>query len=244
MNQRPSNWTEADSHTFLDIGEVAVPSRAEQLAVLLSLVPAQHDEAFNAADLCCGEGVFSASLLERFPRARVLALDGSGTMLDRARQRLARFSDRARVLRFELAESGWLAQLPAPMRCAVSSLAIHHLDDNGKRRFFGELAGRLEPGGALLIADVIAPGTDRVRHSISDAWHSITRQQSLAATGSLGAYEQAVRDGWAPPVSSDPIPGEMPSRLLHQLKWLEEAGLSVVDCFWMRAGIAIYGGYR
>ena len=244
MADPPANWTEADSRIFLDIADVAVPGRREQMEVLLSLVPAQRDEAFAAVDLCCGEGAFSASLLERFPRARVLALDGSETMLDRARQRLARFSARARVLRFELAESGWLAQLPAPMRCAVSSLAIHHLDDNGKRRLFRELAGRLEPGGALLIADVIAPATDRVRHSISDAWHSITRQQSLAATGSLGAYEQAVRDGWAPPVSSNPIPGEMPSRLFHQLKWLEEAGLSVVDCFWMRAGIAIYGGYR
>ena len=89
MDQRPSNWTEADSHTFLDIGEVAVPSRAEQLEVLLSLVPAQRDEAFAAVDLCCGESAFSAGLLERFPHARVLVLDGSDTMLDRARQRLA-----------------------------------------------------------------------------------------------------------------------------------------------------------
>ena len=29
-----------------------------------------------------------------------------------------------------------------------------------------------------------------------------------------------------------------------QLRWLEEAGFSSVDCFWMRAGHAVYGGYR
>jgi len=36
----------------------------------------------------------------------------------------------------------------------------------------------------------------------------------------------------------------MPYRVFDQLKWLEEAGFSAVDCFWMRAGHAIYGGYK
>ena len=31
---------------------------------------------------------------------------------------------------------------------------------------------------------------------------------------------------------------------IDQLDWLREAGLSTVDCFWMQAGHAIYGGYR
>ena len=36
-------------------------------------------------DLCCGEGLLSRALLERFPRARVLAMDLSPAMLEHAR---------------------------------------------------------------------------------------------------------------------------------------------------------------
>jgi len=37
------------------------------------------------AELACGEGWLSAALLERFPSARVLALDGSDVMLKETR---------------------------------------------------------------------------------------------------------------------------------------------------------------
>jgi hypothetical protein len=36
----------------------------------------------------------------------------------------------------------------------------------------------------------------------------------------------------------------MPSPLSEQLVWLREAGFASVDCFWLRAGHAVYGGYR
>ena len=41
-----------------------------------------------------------------------------------------------------------------------------------------------------------------------------------------------------------PDPVDQPSRLADQLAWLSEAGFALVDCFWLRAGHAIYGGYR
>src|SRR5437763_1842589 len=37
---------------------------------------------------------------------------------------------------------------------------------------------------------------------------------------------------------------DQPSRLDDQLRWLGEAGLAPVDCFWMRAGHAVFGGWR
>jgi hypothetical protein len=35
----------------------------------------------------------------------------------------------------------------------------------------------------------------------------------------------------------------IPDRVFEQLRWLEEAGFRAMDCFWMRAGHAVYGGY-
>ncbi len=240
----PQTWTESDSQTFLDIADVAVPGRREQMEVLVSLVPAQPGDAFLAAELGCGEGLLSQLILERFPRCQLTAFDGSELMRAKAAGRLAAFGSRAEVLPFHLPDAAWLADLPSPLRCAVSSLALHHLDGTGKRRLFRDLAGRLEPGGALLIADVIAAGSDVVRRSFATAWDVIAREQSLALTGSLDTYEHAVAEGWNLHAETAPAPGETPSALFDQLKWLEEAGLSTVDCFWMRAGVAVYGGYR
>ncbi len=241
----PSGWTEADSHTFLHLADVAVPGRREQMEVLLSLVPAAPDEPFAAVDLCCGEGLVSAGILERFPRARLLALDGSETMLAHARERLAPFGGRAQAQRFDLDRpDGWLDALPSPLRCILSSLALHHIHDEAKRALFGRLASRLEPGGALLIADVLAPASDLARRSFAAAWDRIAREQSLSLTGSLDTYERAVAEGWNAHAEAEPVPGETPSRLFEQLQWLQDAGFAAVDCFWLRAGFAVYGGYR
>ncbi len=37
---------------------------------------------------------------------------------------------------------------------------------------------------------------------------------------------------------------DKPSRLLDQLKWLEQAGFADVDVFWMQAGHALFGGRK
>jgi hypothetical protein len=128
------------------------------------------------------------------------------------------------------------------VRCVISSLAVHHLDAEGKQALFRALAPRIEPGGALLIADVVAPVAEIVRKSHDQSWDRAAREQSLALTGSPATYERAKAEGWGYLDEEDDI--DKPSPLFDQLKWLEEAGFSAVDCFWMRAGFAVYGGYR
>ncbi len=243
-DQPPSGWTEADSQTFLDIADVAVPGRREQLQTLLSLVPAGEDAAFAAVEVCCGEGLLSEGLLRRFGRCRLLALDGSATMLETARRRLRPFGRRVDVRLFDLDRPEWLGALPNPLRCVLSSLALHHIHGDAKRALFRQLAEKMEPGGALLIADIVEPASDVARRSFAAAWDEIARQQSLTLTGSLQTYERAIAEGWNAHAEAEPVAGETPSRLFEQLAWLDEAGFSAVDCFWMRAGLAVYGGYR
>ena len=239
-----SGWTEQDSRTYIDLADVAVAGRREANDMLVSLIPAEPHEAFRLVELASGEGVLLEQILERYPNAEALGLDGSETMRAQAAARLRRFIERVRIAPFDFGELGWLEGLPASARCILSSLAIHHIDGDAKRLLFRELASRLEPGGALLICDLIEPANDLVRRAFSTQWHEIVGEQSQALTGSLKAYEEAVSEGWDAFASEEMEPGEMPSRLHDQLRWLEDAGLSDVDSFWMRAGVAIYGGYR
>jgi hypothetical protein len=37
---------------------------------------------------------------------------------------------------------------------------------------------------------------------------------------------------------------DRPSPLFHHLVWLKHAGFAAVDCFWLCAGHAVYGGFK
>jgi trans-aconitate methyltransferase len=239
-------WDEESSRSFLDIAAIFVPGRAEQIAALVALIPAVPDDAFTVAELGSGEGALAAAVLAAFPRCRYLALDGSAVMREHARAALANYADRLDVRPFELAETDWRRALPRPLRCVLSSLAIHHLSAEGKRELFADVAGRLESGGALLIADVVEPDNARVARLYADQYDAIVREQSLAVRGDLSGYEEFAAQRWnyfRYDYGAGPESGDYPSPLADQLDWLRAAGLATADCFWLRAGHAVYGGY-
>jgi len=243
MDAEPvTGWREEDSRSFIDYGTVYTPSRQEQMSMVASIVPAQREERFVAVDLACGAGLMSAALLERFPGCTVIGLDGSQVMLDATRDNLSAYGDRVELRIFDLRRTNWLERLPPTVRCFVSSLAIHHLDAPEKQALFTGLASRLEPGGALLIVDLVEPVNEYARRAYGEAWDAAVRDQSLRLTGDLASYDR-FRDGWNHYVTPD-VDFDKPSGLFEQLEWLREAGLSQVDCFWLRAGHAIYGGYK
>jgi tRNA (cmo5U34)-methyltransferase len=235
-------WTEADSRAFVDDGAVFVPSREEQLATLCALVPARPDEAFTVAELGAGAGVLARAVLEAFPRCRYVALDGSPTMREQLAAMLRSHAARLEVRRFDLASRDWRAALPSPLRCVLASLVVHHLPAAGKRRLFADLARRLEPGGAVLLADVVEPTSAAARETFARQWDDAARAQSLALTGGLEAFQRFQSGGWNF-YRGAPEPYDQPSRVDEQLRWLRAAGFATVDCVWMRAGHAIVGGW-
>src|SRR5205823_13046860 len=139
----PTGWTEEASQAFIDDGAVFVPSRDEQIATLVRLIPARADEVFTVAELGAGAGVLARAVLEAFPRCRYVALDGSAAMRTRLTETLHRHRARVDVREFDLAERGWRAALPSPLRVVLASLIVHHLPAAGKRRLFADLARRL-----------------------------------------------------------------------------------------------------
>ncbi len=247
QSDRQSGWDEANSRDFIDLGRFFVPEREEQIAAVLGLIPDPGDGLL--VDLCCGEGLLSRALLERFPRARVLAMDVSPTMLAQAGATCAAISrgaGRFDTRPFDLADRSWRVpdRFPEPVRAFVSSLAIHHLDGDGKRQLYRDLAAALAPGGALVIADLVQPATPTSQAVAAKAWDDAVRQRSLEQTGGLGPYEKFLDLRWNLWAETEPDPIDHPSPLLDQLRWLEEAGLTGVDVAWLKAGHAVFGGAR
>lgn len=236
-----SRWDESSSREFLDLGRYFVPDREEQIATIAEMIPDPGDGLL--VDLCCGEGLLSRALLERFPRARVLGMDFSPTMLERAAATCAAFAERFETRPFDLAEESWRS-FSEPVRGFVSSLAIHHLDGEGKRRLYRDLAAALAPGGAVVIADLVLPATPAAQAVAARAWDESVRRRSLELAGGLGPYEKFLDLRWNLWAETEPDPIDRPSPLLDQLRWLAEAGLAGVDVVWMKAGHAVFGGVR
>jgi tRNA (cmo5U34)-methyltransferase len=119
--------------TFRKLGAVAVPRRAEQTAALLTPLPFEAESSFWVLDVGCGEGWLAAAVLEAWPEAGVLALDGDEAMLSEAARRLRTYGARASVERFELSSDEWLGRVEGA-GAVLSSLCIHHLDGDPRGR--------------------------------------------------------------------------------------------------------------
>lgn len=241
-SNRQPGWDETDSQEFIDSGHIFVPDREEQIATMLDLIPDPGEGLL--VDLCCGAGPLTAALLERFPRARVLAMDLSLTMLEHvAWTTLDEHRERLQTRQFDLADSSWRS-FPEPVHAFVSSLAIHHLDGEGKRQLFCDLSAALAPGGAVVIADLVQPASPGGQSLAAKAWDEAVRRRSLEIAGDLGPYRVFQEERWNHYADPDPDPIDRPSPLINQLQWLAEAGLIGVEAHWLKAGHAIFGGFR
>lgn len=108
---------------------------------VLSGLTLKGDE--TVIDAGCGTGRLTAKLLERLPRGRVIALDASSAMLEKAQKELAPFADR---ITFQQADLGAL-QLDAVADVVFSTATFHWVLDHDA--LFRGLYRALKPGGRL-----------------------------------------------------------------------------------------------
>lgn len=156
----PRDW---DARTY---DRVADPMTRWGSSVLDRL-PLAGDE--RVLDAGCGSGRVTERLLERLgDGGRAIALDGSPAMVDRARQRLARFGER---VEFIVADLGRPLPIAGTVDAVLSTATFHWVPDHDA--LFANLAAVLRPGG-WLVAQCGGVGNiasvQRVLASIGDGW--------------------------------------------------------------------------
>lgn len=233
-------WDEQDSQSFIDFGRYFVPHREQQMATICDLI-APPDHSFTVIELGCGEGLLAGALLERYPSCLVQGFDGSPEMLQCAQANLAHYGARFTTTQFDLMDQDWRT-LEQPVHAVVSSLTIHHLDDDQKQILYQDIFAVLAPGGALVIADVVQPADQHGVAVAAQAWDEAVQQRALTLENNTTAFEFFQNNKWN--MYHYPDPMDKPSRLFDQLKWLAQAGFADVDVYWMHAGHAIFGGRK
>ncbi|HEV2728184.1 MAG TPA: methyltransferase domain-containing protein [Solirubrobacterales bacterium] len=94
-----------------------------------------------AVDAGCGSGRVTEQLANRLPNGRVIAVDGSEAMVEKAKERLG---DRADYVVADLVE----LELPEPVDLVFSTATFHWIGDHD--RLFRQLRAALKPGGRLV----------------------------------------------------------------------------------------------
>lgn len=233
-------WSEQNSRDFIDFGSYYVPDRDEQIQAICNLASYAKVNR-DIIELCCGPGLLAKALLERLPHSRLLGYDGSLVMLAQANKTLEEFGERFSSRQFLLESSDW--RVPDQQaHLIVSSLAIHHLDDQEKEILYRDLYKMLAPGGMLIIADIVLPAGQTGTRLAAAAWDSAVRTQALAADGNLDMFHRFNTDRWN--LFRFPDDMDKPSVLSDQLKWLQDAGFIFADVYWMKAGHAIFGAQK
>ena len=242
MTEREQGWSEEDSIDYLAMAEVAVPHRAEHMAVMLSQVSYSPEAEFRFIDLGCGRGELSAALLTAFPNSQCVAIDPSQEMRLAASELLSAFGERVKVEDFDMTTDGWHHHLDGA-GLVVSSLAIHHLSDESKRRLFESVARLSAPDGAMIYFDMVAPSRPEGWQMQADSYQRIIREQAERITNGDAILVRMESEKWN--VFKDPVPDEeLIAPLPDQIVWLRDAGFAYADCFWLVAGHAVIGAYN
>ncbi|PWR13156.1 SAM-dependent methyltransferase [Micromonospora acroterricola] len=175
-------------------------------------------------DLGAGTGLLSLLLAAAVPGVRLTLVDAAPTMLARAADQLTARSVPHRTVRADLADP-----LPAGRYDAVvSALAIHHLDDAGKRALYRRAAAALAPGGVFVNAEQVAGPTPALDRRYDEVWTA-----RITELGSDPAEIAAARER---------MRHDRPASVADQCRWLTEAGLVDVDCFFKEWRFAVFGG--
>ncbi|MBX6385037.1 MAG: class I SAM-dependent methyltransferase [Microbispora sp.] len=221
-----------------------LPDREERFTALIDAVEAGVGRPDPLViDLGCGPGSLSARLLDRLPRATVVAVDADPLLLSLAR---AAYGDRdgLRFTELDLRTPGWSEALglDRPADAAVSTTALHWLSEPDLRAMYAELATVLRPGGLFLNGDHLSSeDTTPVLGRLEKAVHESEERRRFAA-GRPEDWRQ-----WWDAIAADPelagIASPRPAATAHaaeslhlstHVEALRAAGFGEIGTLWQR----------
>jgi tRNA (cmo5U34)-methyltransferase len=161
-------------------------------------------------DLGAGTGLLAAGVRAAYPEASLTLTDGAAAMLEGARETLG--TDDVTYVCADLAEPP-----PAgPWDAVVSALAIHHLDDEGKRTLFARVRDELREGGVFVNAEQVV-GPSPFFGQLYESWHEREARRAGSDDAEWAGAEERMSFDQCADVES-------------QLRWLREAGFADADC--------------
>jgi len=203
-------------------------------------------------DLGTGAGTLSKKILEVFSEGNVIGLDFDPIMLKLAVYNLSAYKHQFRTKKKDLLLSNWASDLPTDFDTVVSSLALHHLPDERRKKIYKDVYGLLKKSGVFLCVDEVASDIEPFDNFISnnlekervELVHQTRAKDWISFWNWVG--DQCGVDEYALKLLEKTYPKGTDTKgdLIDQLDYLAEAGFSKPECFYRNHAIAVYGAIK
>ncbi len=214
-----------------------LPRYNEMLEVITLCAPSTSRRIL---ELGCGTGELSLKILNLCPEAQVIALDYSPRMLQFAQDKITAAGYQQRWTGMQADFGDWAnnpenLDIGSKFDACVSSLAIHHLQDEMKLKLFERIAASLTQDGCFWNADPTLPESPVLAEVYKAAREEWSVQQGISLT-EIGAKRGASStQGYS---SQDQL-----ASLDAHLQMLSKAGFKTVAVPWKYYGLAVFGGW-
>ena len=214
MKHTVTSFYDQLSSEYTELIAKCVPRYDEMLYNLFCYLPADFKPQ-RILDLGCGTGNLTALILAKFPDAEIYALDISPEILKQCQER---FKGNTHIT---YVEQGFeeISFEPNCFDLIVSSIAIHHVNDNAKVNLYRKVYEILKPGGIFEFADQTYGATEKIYQTHLERWKKATFELgSTPENWDMWMEHQKQHDYHSP--------------VLWHIKNLENSGFKNVDVLW------------
>lgn len=170
----------------------------------------QGCSGLRVLDVGAGTGLLSAMILKKCPDAEITLIDIAEKMVDQARER---FCGNEKI-RYVIADYSDY-EFDETYDVIVSSLSIHHLTDEAKRKLYRSLYNQLSTGGIFINGDQFLGRSEECERRNMSWWRHTIEQAGI---------DLVQLDAWEKRTAMD-----IPATVDRNIQWLEEAGFVNAD---------------
>lgn len=199
-----------------------IPCFNDFYSIPITLLESKN-ETPSILDIGAGTGLFSAFVKEKFPKANITLIDLSEKMMAVAKDRFKSEEHMEYIIadytQYEFTKT---------YDIVISSLSIHHLSHEEKKKLYATIFSILNEGGIFINADQVLGHTPFIESIYKNDWKNKIEASGLTEQELQAAYERTKLDKMSP--------------LQDQLNWLQESGFQDVDCVYKYFNfVVLYG---
>lgn len=216
---------EDEASEFDAIIQRLIPFYNEMIDALVCAIPFSHEKVFSMIDLGCGTGTIAQSVKLQYPKVKITCVDIAEKMLEIAREKIGGDITciQADLNEFEFFEKYDLI---------VSSLALHHLENDGdKFAFYKKIFSSLNQNGVFINADVVLGSDVEIQDMYMKKWKEFMRKNVM---------DEEIENKWLPNYYAE----DRPIQLISHLDMLKKSGFCCVDVIYKYFNYAVYLGKK
>lgn len=176
-------------------------------------------------DLGAGTGLLTKYLFEKYPQGEFTLVDLSEEMLKIAKNRFMGLKNFKYI-----AEDYLTYDFDNSFDMIISSLSIHHLEDENKKKLYKKVYDSLNHEGIFLNADQVIGSTPDVDKSYQKNWMQKIEENNFTGPEKDTAMERMKFDN--------------PATLEDNLKWLIDCGFKDVNVYYKYYNFCIFYGKK